>query len=229
MKWSQCLLIVLCFPVSIALAQGTSSKRPLDEVVQTLSRERDWKSPVAIPLLETVLSGNPEADEKLTASVLLAFYLADKTSVPGKCQLERIRYLCEQVCKNDATSWQASVAKFLLAAERDFTGDHSSEICMARNALETIDFDVLEKETHPAWLAIKQAIGDEPYVLRDILKMLLVNALCDTGQLDDARKLHATMTSTIYAKEMGERIALLEKTLQWRNIPPASASGTDGQ
>lgn len=213
-KHAICLLLACCLSVSTALAQEPVPRQPLDEVVQTLSRERDWKSPEAISLLETVLNGNPEADEKLTASVLLAFYLADRTSDPSKYQPERIRFLCGQVRRNGAETWQAAVAECLLAAERDFTGDHSSEICMARNALETIDFEALEKEEHPAWLAIKRAMGDEPHVLREVFKMFVVNALCDTYQLDDARKLHATMTDTMYAKEMAERIALLEKTLQ---------------
>ena len=198
-------------------------RQPLDEVVRTLSRERDWKSPEAVPLLEAVLNGNPDADEKLTASVLLAFYLADRTSDPNKYPSERIRSLCGQVRRNGAGTWQAAVAECLLAAERDFTGDHFSEICMARNALETIDFEALEKEEHPAWLAIKRAMGDEPHVLREVFKMFVVNALCDTYQLDEARKLHATMTDMKYAKEMEERIALLEKTLRERSNRPSPA------
>ena len=199
-------------------------RQPLDEVVQTLSRERDWKSPVAVPLLETVLRGNPDADDTLTASVLLAFYLADRTSDPSQYQPKRIRFLCGQVRRNGAGTWQAAVAECLLAAERGFSGDHATGIAMARNALETLDFEALEKEEHPAWLAIKRTMGDEPFVLREVFKMFVVNALCDTYQLDEARKLHATMTDTMYAKGMAERIALLEKTLQEQSkrLSPAS-------
>ena len=217
------LWIACCLSVSTALAQEPVPRQPLDEVVQTLSRERDWKSPEAIPLLETVLRGNPDADDTLTASVLLAFYLADRTSDPSQYPSERIQSLCGQVRRNGAGTWQAAVAEWLLAAERGFSGDHATGIAMARNALETIDFEALDKEEHPAWLAIKRTMGDEPFVLREVFKMFVVNALCDTYQLDEARKLHATMTDMKYAKEMEERIALLEKTLRERSNRPASA------
>ena len=212
-----CLVLFLVLTSLRVYAQNPTPRQNLDAVVQNLSLEGNWKSPVATSTLEAVMSESHDTGEIQTAKVLLAFYLSDNvTSVQRKDPSARIRDLCDQVLKDGLGTWQASVARVLLVAERDFAGDRIAEISMATNALVEIDFEAIEKVSDPAWLAIRKALGDQPYALREALKMALANALCEEDQIAEARAVQQTMADAKYAKVIDDRIVLAEKARQER-------------
>ena len=213
-----CLVLFLSFASSFVYAQNPTPRQKIDAVVQNLFQEGNWKSAVATSKLEAVLSESQDTSEIQTAKVLLAFYLSENvTSVQRKDPSERIRVLCDQVLKGGIGTWQESVARVLLVAERDFSGDRIAEISMATNALAEIDFEAIEKVSDPAWLAIRKALGNQPYALREALKMALANALCEEDQLAEARAVQQTMADTKYAKVIDDRIVLAEKARQERH------------
>ncbi len=199
-------------------AQSDRFEQLLNEVVQELSQQENWKSQTAIPKLEAIVKGAKNLDVVLTAKTLLIFYLSEKvTSVQIKEPLlAQFGMLSQQIIDEAPDSWQAAVAQVLIVSDCDFRGDQKTEIVMAKNALATIDFDRLEKTDNPAWNAMKKGlndygIGNEPYVFREMLKVCLVNAFCEGKRLHEAEEVMKEFTSEKCASLIRDRVELERK------------------
>jgi hypothetical protein len=207
-------VLVFIFLMSATIhAQNSDTRKMLGVLVQELGERGDWKSKSAVPKLEDILKKSTEANEVLTANILLAFYLTDAaTSIPEKDPTARIRSICSLILKDAPNSWQGTMAQILLVAERDFAGDRKKEIAMATTALAKIDFDALETNKDPAWLAIRKTLGNRPYVLKDMLNFSLANAFCAQNRFSEAEQVLGSLSDEKYTKVIHDRIELGKKT-----------------
>jgi len=176
-------------------ASGDTS-RVLGTVVEELQAQGNWKSPTAMARLDDVLKQSADTNELLTARVLWSFYQGElATSLQDSApSMARMRDLCGFVLKEGSNTWQWAAAQFILVGECDFNGNHAKEIIMATNALAVINFEILETNNVPAWRAIRKAMGDRPYILREAFKFALANAFCAQHRLAEATQVLNTMS-----------------------------------
>lgn len=190
----------------------------INQVVEELTVKGNWKSKQADSNLYKVLQHSPDQEERLTAKILLAQYLGDHAAELPEVERARMRQLCSEVAQESPNSWQGQVAQFNLVAERGFSGNYSEQVISAQQALKTIDFELFEAAQAPAARAIHQAYGGKSHVLREAMKLMLANALCEEGRLAEAEQVYATIQDREYALIIQQRIDLAKKAIQ-RRIP----------
>lgn len=195
-------------------AEVAESEPALSGVVERLRSNGNWRSPTAVRELEVLLESGIEEAEELSANVLLAFYLAEEAANHKTDAAARMRDICAVTTNEAPDSWQGAVAQVLLANERGFAGDYESQITLASNALETIDFQSLEAERDPALVAIRHALGDKPFIFREVLKYTLAAALAKTGRLAEAEQIQRAITDLEFKSAAEKQVVRMESIEQ---------------
>jgi len=217
-------VLTVAFVLAIRFAAGQATEKAgLDALLGWLDQDKSLKSTSAISVAESVLAAASTRDEQLTAKTLLALGLQDRGDREFVVNdMNRAQNLWKEVETAGPDTWQGILARYYLA-----TGaKRGTQVAMAREALTTLDFSILENSEDPALQAIRRSYGDRPNLFREAMKLCLVNALCMEKKIAEATQVQKTIEDTAFAELALNRIKLAEKEESERLKAIQSSSGS---
>lgn len=189
----------------------------MDDILDVARQEGHLRSPEVVFSAEKILLGASTQEEISSAKMLLAQSLADTGSHSlNAADLEKARAIWKDELRDRPSSWEGQLSRFNLITDLGAQGSNSALIVSAQDALQDMDFDVLETNTSPVLKTFREINGERPNLFREGMKLALANALCNELRIEEAREILDTISDPEYKNIAQARIALAEKARQER-------------
>lgn len=190
---SRCWIFSVASCVSICIAAAESAPEVFDQgrllVLASNVATRTADAQGSQDLLDRFRQSAETAKEKLDVDVVRA---VDYLNTADTNDVLRGRALAQQILTNRESTWHRDWAYIYLAAADGLLADYSNQIVAATTALNSVNHSRVESEQDPLFRVIaKQKSSPD---VRSALRLMLVNAYCQTAQIDEADRVCADIT-----------------------------------
>jgi hypothetical protein len=200
----------------MVLALGYGKEDVFNMVVENVNSTNKWKDSLIIEELrksaiDATLSSNDLAKVQIT---LATYLICEDTTNMSKEKLQEPFDICNNILKSDKKSWEAQIAMFYKVLQYGNTGEHRTQIKLAQEALEEIDFDSLEKNQDIVCKEIlKLYIPYKGATLKETLQMIEASAWCYIDEPEKAEILVKQVQNVEYREMMQGFINLTRSSM----------------